>query len=71
MFSEDETPPGSDFDPEVTYTAEERKRMNAKARSAATAEWRADPNRKDPKGTQGRMDGAVHELRIRMGLEKA
>lgn len=66
----EETPPGADFDPEITYTQEERKRMNARAREHATREWREDPNRRDPKGTQGRMDAAVHELRVQMGLEK-
>lgn len=70
MFSEDETPPGEIFDPEATYTPEEKKRMRATAQKAATAEWRSDPNRRDPKGTQGRMDEAVHGLRVQMGLEK-
>lgn len=67
----DEQPPAATFDPEATYTPEEKKRMNARAREAATKEWRGDPNRTDPRGTQGRMDAAVHRLRIRMGLEKA
>jgi hypothetical protein len=38
---------------------------------AAKLERDRDPNRTDPKHTQDRMDGAVHELRVRMGLEKA
>lgn len=59
-----------DFDPEATFTREERAQMNKAARTAARREWERDPNRTDPKGTQGRMDASVHELRVRMGLEK-
>ena len=70
MLDQDEQPPAEIFDPEVTYTAAQRRSMNKVAREAAVSEWRNDPNRKDPKHTQDRMDGAVHELRVRMGLEK-
>ncbi|HET7031113.1 MAG TPA: hypothetical protein VFI34_11425 [Candidatus Limnocylindrales bacterium] len=66
----DEQPPTEIFDPEVSYTPTQRRAMNKVARDAAVAEWRSDPNRTDPKHTQDRMDGAVHELRVRMGLEK-
>lgn len=59
-----------DFDPEITYTPEQRRTMNKRAREAARREFEADPNRKDPKHTQDRMDAAVHRLRVRMGLEK-
>ncbi|HEV8282356.1 MAG TPA: hypothetical protein VGQ02_10875 [Candidatus Limnocylindrales bacterium] len=61
----------ADFDPEVTlFTREQRLAMNKRAREAAQRELRNDPNRKDPKHTQERMDAAVHKLRVRMGLER-
>ena len=59
-----------DFDPEVTYTPEQRRSMNKRAREAARREFENDPNRTDPEHTQDRMDAAVHKLRVRMGLEK-
>jgi hypothetical protein len=60
------------FDPDIeaTYTVEQRRAMNKRAREAAAREFKNDPNRRDPKGVQGRMDAAAHELRVRMGLEK-
>lgn len=53
------------------YTREDRIRMNKVAREAAKREFDRDPNRTDRKHTQDRMDAAVHEVRVRMGLEKA
>jgi hypothetical protein len=45
--------------------------MDKRAADAARRERENDPNRTDPKHTQDRMDAAVHEVRVRMGLEKA
>jgi hypothetical protein len=63
----------TDDDPElaVEYTVEQRRAMNKRARDAARREFDSDPNRRDPKHTQDRMDAAVHELRVRMGLDQA
>lgn len=63
-------PPAEVFDPEVSYTPEQRRAMNKVARDAAVKEWHADKNRTDPKHTQDRVDSAVHDLRVRMGLER-
>lgn len=41
-----------------------------RAIAAAKREFDNDRNRKDPKHTQDRMDAAVHDLRVRMGLER-
>lgn len=41
-----------------------------KAVASARKEYENDANRKDPKGTQGRVDAAIHELRKQWGLEK-
>lgn len=56
-------------DIDVEYTPAERRAMNKRARDAARHEFEHDPNRKDPKHTQDRMDAAVHALRVRWGLE--
>jgi hypothetical protein len=45
--------------------------MDRRAADAAKRERANDPNIKDPKHTQDRMTSAVHDLRVRMGLEKA
>jgi hypothetical protein len=51
-------------------TAEEQDRLDKRAAEAARRERANDPNLTDPKHTQERMDDAVHELRVQMGLEK-
>lgn len=64
--------PLADFDPEdpIEYTLEQRRAMRKVARAAAAHERENDPNLLDPKHTQDRMDAAVWDLRVRMGLEK-
>jgi len=64
--------PLQDFDPEdpIEYTVEQRRAMRKVARQAAIDERQNDPNLLDPKHVQDRMDAAVHELRVRMGLER-
>ena len=55
----------------MIYPPDEQRRMDERAATAAKRERDNDPNRKDPKHTQDRVDSAVHDLRVRMGLEKA
>lgn len=64
--------PLADFDPEdpIEYTVEQRRELRRHARDAAKRERDNDPNLRDPKHVQERMDAAVHELRVQMGLEK-
>ena len=57
-------------DSEVTYTPEQRHAMNKRAHEAARKEWENDINRKDPKGVQDRVEAALKEFRISIGIEK-
>ncbi len=55
----------------MAFPREQQEQMDKRAAEAARKERERDPNRTDPKHTQDRMDSAVHDLRVRMGLEKA
>lgn len=52
------------------YPEAQQKAMDDRARAAAKREYENDPNRKDPKHTQDRVEKALYDLRVRMGIEK-
>lgn len=45
------------------YSREEQAKLDKVAAEAAKREYDSDPNRKDPKGTQDRVEAALQDFR--------
>lgn len=52
------------------YPAAQQEAMDKRAQASAKREYENDLNRTDPKHTQDRVEKALYDLRVRMGIEK-